>query len=142
MVGVLGLSQHQAHGTSLAIIVPTAIVAVTQYFVAPHAGKPPPLELAVAYAATAIVGAPIGARLIVLVNPDRLRRLFGLLLLSLAAGSLTRRTALEPWGNLFLAAGLVALLAGALAIAIRQHRAGGSSHAPTAPAETRAGIAP
>ena len=35
MVGLLGVSQHQAHGTSLAIIVPTAVVAGTQYFVAP-----------------------------------------------------------------------------------------------------------
>ena len=124
MVGLLGLSQHQAHGTSLAIIIPTAIFAVTQYFIAPAAGTPPPLDLAVAYALTAVIGAPIGARLIVFVNPKSLRQLFGLLLLSLSAGSLTRKTPYEPWGNVMLAAGLVALVAGTLVIAARQRRAG------------------
>jgi uncharacterized membrane protein YfcA len=123
MVGLLGVSQHQAHGTSLAIIIPTAVVAVTQYFVAPHGGRQPPLDLAVAYAVTAVIGAPIGARLITLVNPRSLRQLFGLLLLSLAVGSLTRKTPYEAWGNVFLAAGLLALVAGTLIIASRQHRA-------------------
>jgi uncharacterized membrane protein YfcA len=124
MVGLLGVSQHQAHGTSLAIIIPTAIVAVTQYFVAPHEpGKLPPLDLAVAYAATAVIGAPIGARLITLVNPRSLRQLFGLLLLSLAAGALTRKTQFETAGNVLLALGLVTLVVGTLWIARRQQRA-------------------
>jgi uncharacterized membrane protein YfcA len=123
MVGLLAVSQHQAHGTSLVIIVPTAIVAVTQYFVAPHEpGKVPPLDLAVAYAATAVIGAPIGARLITLVNPKSLRQLFGLLLLSLAVGALTRKTQFEAAGNFLLALGLVVLVVGTLVIAYRQQR--------------------
>jgi uncharacterized membrane protein YfcA len=123
MVGVLGVSQHAAHGTSLAIIIPTALVAVTQYIAAPATGEPLPLDLALAYAVTAVVGAPLGARLITLVNPRSLRRLFGLLLLSLAVGSLTRRTPVEPLGNAFLVLGLLILVAGTLVIAARQHRA-------------------
>ena len=124
MVGLLALSQHQAHGTSLAIIIPTAIFAVTQYFVARRPDTPPPpLDLALAYALTAVIGAPLGARLITLVNPKSLRWLFGLLLLSLSVGSLTRKTPYELWGNVMLAAGLVALLAGTLFIAGRQRRA-------------------
>jgi uncharacterized membrane protein YfcA len=122
MVGLLGVSQHQAHGTSLAIIIPTAIVAVSQYFVAPASGAPPPLDLAVAYAVTAVIGAPLGARLITLVNPRNLRQLFGLLLLSLSVGSLTRKTPFETLGNVLLAAGLVALVVGTLVIATRQQR--------------------
>jgi uncharacterized membrane protein YfcA len=123
MVGLLGVSQHQAHGTSLAIIIPTAVVALTQYYVAPSAGAPPPLDLAVAYAVTAVVGAPLGARLIAFVDPKQLRQLFGLLLLSLSVGSLTRKTPLELAGNVFLVVGLLSLVVGTLWIALKQQRA-------------------
>lgn len=122
MVGLLAVSQHQAHGTSLAIIIPTAIVAVTQYFIVPAGGVPPPLDLALAYTVTAVIGAPIGARLITLVNPMALRQLFGLLLISLAAGLLTRETPFEQLGNLALLVGLLSLVVGTLVIAVRQHR--------------------
>jgi uncharacterized protein len=124
MVGLLGVSQHQAHGTSLAIIIPTALVSVTQYFIAPASGAPPPLDLAVAYAVAAVIGAPVGARLITLVNPRNLRQLFGLMLLSLSVGSLTRKTPYETAGNVFLVAGLLTLVAGTLYFAIRQQRSG------------------
>jgi uncharacterized membrane protein YfcA len=123
MVGLLAVSQHQAHGTSLAIIIPTALVAVLPYLLVPRGGVPIPLDLAVAYAVTAVVGAPIGARLITLVNPKSLRQLFGLLLLSLSVGSLTRKTELETVGNFFLVAGLFILVVGAVVLAVRQHRA-------------------
>lgn len=121
IVGLLGVSQHQAHGTSLVIIIPTAMVALTQYFGAPAEGRLPPLDLAVAYSVTAVLAAPLGARLIGLVNPGSLRQLFGLLLLSLAVGSLTRQTPYEPLGIVFLAVGLLALVTGTLVIAARQH---------------------
>ncbi|HEV2123574.1 MAG TPA: sulfite exporter TauE/SafE family protein [Chloroflexota bacterium] len=124
MVGLLGVSQHQAHGTSLAIIIPTAIVAVIPYFVSPAEGQQPPLlDLALAYTVTAVIGAPIGARLITYVNPKNLRQLFGLLLLSLSIGSLTRRTDLEGLGNLALVVGLFVLVVGTFVIAARQRRA-------------------
>lgn len=122
MVGLLAVSQHKAHGTSLAIIIPTAIVAVTQYFTVPRDGLLPPLDLALAYTITAVIGAPIGARLITLVNPKSLRQLFGLLLLSLSIGSLTRKTPLEYVGYAALAGGLAALIVGTLIIAYRQHK--------------------
>jgi len=130
MVGLLGVSQHQAHGTSLAIIIPTAVFSVTQYFARPAGAQSsgsPPIDLAVAYAVTAIIGAPIGARLITYVNPGKLRQLFGLLLLSLAIGSLTRKTPYETVGNVALAIGLVALVAGTFVIAARQRRTGGET---------------
>lgn len=122
MVGLLALSQHQAHGTSLAIIIPTAVVALVPYYVTPAHGEVPMLDLALAYAITAVIGAPIGARLITLVNPRALRKLFGLLLLSLSIGSLTRRTPYEELGNVALAIGLLALIAGAVLVATRQRR--------------------
>jgi hypothetical protein len=73
---------------------------------------------------TAVIGAPIGAKLITYVNPKNLRQLFGLLLLSLSIGSLSRQTPFEQLGNLALAAGLAALVGGTFIIAARQHRAG------------------
>ncbi|MDQ3699742.1 MAG: hypothetical protein M3442_02350, partial [Chloroflexota bacterium] len=78
--------------------------------------------LALAYTVTAVIGAPIGARLITLVNPMALRQLFGLLLISLAAGLLTRKTPFEQLGNLVLLVGLLFLVVGTLVIAVRQHR--------------------
>ena len=120
MVGLLGLSQHQAHGTSLAIIIPTAIVSLVPYYLAPAEGQLPMLDLALAYTLTAVVGAPVGAKLITFVNPKELRKLFGLLLLALAAGSLSRQTPYEPLGNAALVAGLLVLVGGTLFIAYRQ----------------------
>jgi len=124
MVGLLGVSQHQAHGTSLAIIIPTAIVSLIPYYLSRPPDSPPPyLDLAAAYAITAVVGAPIGAKLITFVNPKALRKLFGLLLLSLSVGSLTRRTPFEQLGNVALATGLVVLVGGTFLIAYRQRGA-------------------
>jgi uncharacterized protein len=124
MVGLLGVSQHQAHGTSLAIIIPTAIVSLIPYYLSRPPDSPTPyLDLAAAYAITAVIGAPIGAKLITYVNPKALRKLFGLLLLSLSAGSLTRRTPYEPYGNVALVAGLTALVGGTLWIAYKQRGA-------------------
>ena len=76
-----------------------------------------------AYALTAVVGAPLGARLIAFVDPKQLRQLFGLLLLSLSVGSLTRKTPLEMVGNVFLVVGLLSLVVGTLWIAFKQQRA-------------------
>ena len=77
MVGVLGFSQHRAHGTSLAVIVPIAFAATVRYAVAD------PIEWAVAaaLAATSVVFATAGARLTARINPQTLRRLFALVLL-------------------------------------------------------------
>jgi uncharacterized membrane protein YfcA len=119
MVGLLGVSQHQAHGTSLAIIIPTALVSLIPYYTSPAEGTYPMLDLALAYTLTAVIGAPIGAKLITFVNPRALRKLFGLLLLSLSVGSLSRRTPYEPLGNLALVTGLAVLVGGTFVIAYR-----------------------
>ena len=122
MVGLLRVSQHQAHGTSLAIIIPTAIVSLIPYYAFPRDGAYPPLGLALAYTLTAVIGAPIGAMLITYVNPKALRKLFGLLLLSLSAGLLSRGHGpeVELLGNVALVGGLLALVGGTLLIAYRQ----------------------
>jgi uncharacterized protein len=120
MVGLLGVSQHQAHGTSLAIIIPTALVSLIPYYTSAAEGTYPMLDLALAYTITAVIGAPIGAKLITFVNPRALRKLFGLLLLSLSVGSLSRRTPYEPFGNVALVTGLVVLVGGTFLIAYRQ----------------------
>ena len=77
MVGLLGMSQHRAHGTSLAIIVPVAFAATIRYATA----NPIDWTLVVALAATSVGFATVGARLTAYINPTMLRRLFGLLLL-------------------------------------------------------------
>ena len=77
MVGLLGMSQHRAHGTSLAIIVPTALAATIRYATA----NPIDWTLVVALAATSVGFATVGARLTAHINPTMLRRLFALLLL-------------------------------------------------------------
>jgi uncharacterized protein len=123
MVGLLAVSQHQAHGTSLAIIIPTAIMALIPYFTNARDGKLPMLDLSAAYAITAVIGAPIGAKLITYVNPKELRKLFGLLLLSLSIGSLSRKTPYEQIGNVALATGLAVLVLGTLYIAFKQRAA-------------------
>ena len=122
MVGLLRVSQHQAHGTSLAIIIPTAIVSLIPYYAFPRDGAYPPLSLALAYTLTAVIGAPIGAKLITYVNPKALRKLFGLLLLSLSLGLLSRGRGpeIEMLGNVALVTGLLALVGGTLLIAYRQ----------------------
>ncbi len=77
MVGWLGMSQHRAHGTSLAIIVPTALAATIRY----AAANPIDWSVVGALAAASVVFAAVGARLTAHIDPTMLRRLFGLLLL-------------------------------------------------------------
>ena len=81
MVGVLGMSQHRAHGTSLAIIVPTACAATIRYAMA-NTIDWTVLSVALALAATSVVFAAVGARLTAYINPTMLRRLFALVLLA------------------------------------------------------------
>ena len=78
MVGLLGMSQHRAHGTSLAIIVPTAFAATIRYATA----NPIDWSVALALAATSVVFAAVGARATAYINEKLLRRLFALVLLA------------------------------------------------------------
>ena len=80
MVGLLGMTQHRAHGTSLAIIVPTAFAATVRY----ASVNPIDWSVAAALAATSVVFAAVGARLTSYINEKLLRRLFALVLLATA----------------------------------------------------------
>ena len=112
MVALLGMSQHRAHGTSLAIIVPTALAATIRYAVE----NPIQWEVAGALAATAVVFAALGARVTAHINPQMLRRLFALLLLVAAVRMLLSfqdAALLElEGGELILAAVLTGIVTG------------------------------
>ncbi|MDD4600782.1 hypothetical protein SDC9_06146 [bioreactor metagenome] len=77
MVSLLGFAQHNAHATSLAVIVPTAIVSSFVY--SSHGNID--LALAVTLAAGSIVGAGFGARWMKRIPAAQLKRMFGALLM-------------------------------------------------------------
>lgn len=67
MVAFLGVSQHEAHGTSLAVILPTAVVSLLIY----RANYAIDFGLALQIALGGIIGGYIGARIMEKI-PDRL----------------------------------------------------------------------
>ncbi|MDQ3956953.1 MAG: sulfite exporter TauE/SafE family protein [Actinomycetota bacterium] len=86
LVGFLGLSQHRAHATSLAAIVPIAAVGAAVF----GAGDAVDYELAGLLAAGALVGAPLGARLMAATRERLLGAAFGVLLVAVGAVMLLR----------------------------------------------------
>ena len=80
LVVLFGFDQHLAQGTSLAVIVPTAVVSTYAH----HRGERVVWRLAFPVALAGIVGALAGARLALRLDPEVLRRLFGLLLVVLS----------------------------------------------------------
>lgn len=76
MVSMLGFAQHNAHATSLAVIVPTALVSSIIYSF--HGNVD--IVLATTLAAGSILGASIGARWMKRIPADQLKRMFGILL--------------------------------------------------------------
>lgn len=77
MVFLLGEEQHVAHGTSLAIILPTAIISTFIYQANNHLDW----GLAFKVAITAMLGGYIGARLMEKIPAMRLRQIFGIFML-------------------------------------------------------------
>ena len=77
MVSYFSISQHVAQATSMAIVVPTAIVSSAVYGF--HGNIEIGLSLNLVLGS--ICGASIGARLMKRIPPVRLQQLFGLLLL-------------------------------------------------------------
>lgn len=77
MVGLLSVPQHIAHGTSLAIIVPTALVSSLVYNAHGNLDVITALEIS----AGSMIGASVGARWMKRLPAYQLRRLFALLLL-------------------------------------------------------------
>lgn len=76
LVSLLGFAQHNAHATSLAVIVPTAVVSSIVYSF--HGNID--IVLAVTLAAGSIVGASIGAKWMKHIPAAQLKRMFGALL--------------------------------------------------------------
>lgn len=75
LVRVAGLSQHRAHATSLAAIVPLAAFGAATYAL----GAKVDVAVATALALGTVVGAPLGARLMVRASEGALKLAFGIL---------------------------------------------------------------
>lgn len=87
LVAIFGLSQHAAEGTSLALIVPTAIIAT---IVHARAGRVD-WRVAALLAAGATIGGFLGAHTALALDEALLRRLFGILV-GLTAIRMLRKT--------------------------------------------------
>ncbi len=73
-----GLTEHEAHATSLAAIVPTALVGAGRFALDDSID----LGLAGLLAVGALAGAPFGAKLMALSSEGLLKVLFGLLVVA------------------------------------------------------------
>ena len=73
MVAFMCFTQHKAHGTSLAVIVPIAIISAIVYALRSQVNW----VLVAAIGSASVAGAIIGAKLMMKVPPHRLRQLFG-----------------------------------------------------------------
>ena len=86
MVGLLGLTQHKAHGTSLAVIIPIAIVGMLVYALRGHVDW----VLVATIGSGSIIGVIVGAKLMMKVPAHRLRQLFGVYAIAIAVPLLVR----------------------------------------------------
>jgi len=77
MVGILHVSQHKAHGTSLAMMVMTATASAIAY----SSRGEVDLRLAVLLSIGTVVGAYLGARVMSRVPAHQLRLIFGVFIL-------------------------------------------------------------
>lgn len=78
LVLLAGLTQHEAHATSLAAIVPIALLGAATFALDGEVS----FAAAAGLAAGALVGAPLGAALMARTSERRLRGAFGLLTVS------------------------------------------------------------
>lgn len=83
MVGVLGVAQHEAHGTSLAVIIAIAIVGTITYASLGHIPGDADWSLVPALAFGAVVGVVAGAKLMMRVPARQLRLLFSVFIMAL-----------------------------------------------------------
>ncbi len=86
MVGLLSLTQHKAHGTSLAVIIPIAIVGMLVYAFRGHVDW----VLVATIGSGSIIGVIAGAKLMMKVPAHRLRQLFGVYTIAIAILLLVR----------------------------------------------------
>ncbi len=81
LVFILGMSQHDAQGTSLAFMLPpVGILATWNYWKAGHVDW----RIALVLSVTFVVGAYFGSQLSVNISDKMLRRVFGVLMLVMA----------------------------------------------------------
>lgn len=81
LVFILGLSQHQAQGTSLAFMLPpVGILATWNYWKAGHVDW----KIALVLSLTFVVGAYFGSNLSLNISDRSLRRFFGVLMMVMA----------------------------------------------------------
>ncbi len=81
LVFILGLSQHEAQGTSLAFMLPpVGILATWNYWKAGHVNW----KIALILSLTFVVGAYLGSQFSINISDRALRRLFGILLILIA----------------------------------------------------------
>ncbi|MFO7700315.1 MAG: sulfite exporter TauE/SafE family protein [Acidimicrobiia bacterium] len=95
LVSVFSFSQLDAQGTSLAVIVPTAIIATIGHMRADRVVWKVALFTGVA----GIVGALIGSQVAYLVDEAILRRVFALVLAGLAVRMALRARSIRPNGS-------------------------------------------
>lgn len=81
LVGVVGLSQHSAHATSLAALVPIAAVGAVKF----AAEGSVDYRIAALLALGALLGAPLGAALMARAKEGVLKTLFGILMVAVGA---------------------------------------------------------
>lgn len=86
MVMLLGLSEYKAHGTSLAVIVPIAVIGAAVYAIRGDINW----TLVAAIGSGSIFGVIAGAKLMMKVPAFRLRQLFGLYTVAIATLLLLR----------------------------------------------------
>jgi hypothetical protein len=109
LVILFGLSQYSAQGTSLAVIVPMALVGVSSYAAHKHVN----LGAALAIVAGAIVTTRYGATLAQSLPQDALRYIFALFLVIIAVQLLPSKAGLPQQAG-FIALAVAALLVRAL----------------------------
>ena len=79
MVMLLGFNQHEAQGTSLAVLaVPVTFLAAYTYH---NSGSPINWKYALIIALTFVVGGLIGSKFAVSINQTLLKRIFGVILI-------------------------------------------------------------
>lgn len=86
MTGLLWLDQHKAHGTSLVIIIPTAVVSTAVYAQRGDIDW----ALVATIASGSVVGAIAGAKVMARLSAHRLRQVFGLYMIAIATLLLLR----------------------------------------------------